>query len=62
LFSYVREKNREKVFPKLVPWIELSPFDAELNSESNGLVFMDGTYFLKKFLAKSLLFVLAPSC
>ena len=34
--------------------MKVSPLDAELNSESNGLVFMDGTYFFKKFLAENL--------
>jgi hypothetical protein len=34
--------------------MKISPFDAELNSESNELVFMDGTYFIKKLLARSL--------
>ena len=61
LILNVKEKNLDKILPKLVPCIKVSPFGAELNSESNGLVFMDGTYFFKKFLAKSLFFVLAPS-
>ena len=52
--SYIGEQNLDEIFPKLLPWIEVSPFDAQLNSESNGLVFMDGTYFLEKVLAESL--------
>ena len=47
-------KIKVKNLPKLVPWIKVSPFDAELNSDSNGLVFMDGTYFSKKFLYENL--------
>ena len=34
--------------------MKVSPFDAELNSETNGLVFMDGTYSFKKFLVENL--------
>ena len=52
--SYIGKQNRDEIFPKLVPCTKVSPFDAELNSESNGLVFMDGTYFLEKFLVESL--------
>ena len=52
--SYIGEQNLDEIFPKLVPCIKVSPFDAELNSESNELVFMDGTYFVKKFLYKLL--------
>jgi hypothetical protein len=44
-FSYMGEENPDKIFPKLVPWIKVSPFDAGLNSGSNGLAFMDRTYF-----------------
>ena len=52
---YRREiKMKVKNLPKLVPEIKVSPFDAELNSESNGLVFMNGTYFFKKFLLENL--------
>ena len=43
-----------KNLPKLVPSVKVSPFDVELNSECNGLVFMDGTYFLKKLLVENL--------
>ena len=52
--SYIREQNLDEIFSKLVSRIKVPPFDAELNSESNGLVFMDGTYFLEKFFVENL--------
>ena len=41
----------KKFFTKFLPQIKVSPFDAELNSESNDVVFMDGRYLVKTFLA-----------
>ena len=41
----VKRKVKLNFFLNLVRRIKISSLDAELNSESNGLVFMDGTYF-----------------
>ena len=38
-------EDTSKKISKLVPWIKVAPFDAELNSESNEVALMDGTYF-----------------
>ena len=50
-----------KIFLKLALGAKIPLFDAELNSEPNGVVFMNGTYLLKKFLAKFFFVVVAPS-
>ena len=46
-----KDVGKIKLFRKFVPWIKVPPLDAELNSELNGVVFMDGRYLVKNFLA-----------
>lgn len=58
-FHRRKRKNLHRIFPKLVRWIKISPIDAQLAFESNGLVFMDGTWIWEMFSAKSLFVVLA---
>jgi hypothetical protein len=53
LHIYAGEKKKIKVkfLANVFPWIKLSPFDAELNSESNGLILMDTNSFWREKFA-----------
>jgi hypothetical protein len=40
--------TKHEILPNVFPWIKVSPFDGESNSETDGLILMDGNSFWRE--------------